>query len=447
MKKDVVIIGGGPAGMISALTAKSNYPEKSVIIIRKEKKVLTPCGIPYIFHTLDSVEKDAVSDNPFIDKGIEFLIDNAVEVDFKNKKIQTEKNNFVEYEKLIFATGSEPYLPKWLKGVELDNVFVIKKNYDYLEKVKREIENLKNIMVVGAGFIGVEVAEELKKSGKNVYIVEKMNSILANAFDSDFVSNVDDYLKKLGVNVITGTGIKEIQGVNKVNSVLLEDNKSIEIDAVILAMGYRPEISLAEKSGLFIGKNNNIWVDEYMRTSERDVFAVGDCAERRHFITRKPSNTMLASTATSEARVAGSNLYSLSTIKSFNGTISIFSTKVGDIVIGSAGLTENEAFEENLKVVSGVFEGFDRHPKAIPDAGMQKVKLIAAKNTGVIVGGQIAGKNSSAELINVIGYIIQNRMRADEVFVSQMGTHPLTTAAPTQYPIVKAAEMIIAKLK
>jgi pyruvate/2-oxoglutarate dehydrogenase complex dihydrolipoamide dehydrogenase (E3) component len=156
---------------------------------------------------------------------------------------------------------------------------------------------------------------------------------------------------------------------------------------------------------------------------------------------------MLASTATSEARIAGANLYSLSTIKSFNGTIAIFATKVGDIVIGSAGITASEAKEEGLQIVTRTFAGMDRHPGKLPGTGTQKVKLIAAKKSGVIVGGQISGGVSSSELVNVIGYIIQNRMRVDEVFVSQIGTHPLTTAAPTTYPIVKAAESILKQLK
>jgi NADPH-dependent 2,4-dienoyl-CoA reductase/sulfur reductase-like enzyme len=306
---------------------------------------------------------------------------------------------------------------------------------------------MKKVMVVGAGFIGVEVAEELLKSGKEIYLVEKMDSILGKAFDPEFVEDINRQLVDSGMNIITGKGVKEINGNGKVSSVTLEDGQNIEVEAVILAMGYRPNIELAERSGVFIGKNRNIWVDEYMRTSEKDVFAVGDCAERRHFITRQPSNTMLASTATSEARIAGANLYSLSTIKSFNGTIAIFATKVGDIVIGSAGITASEAKEEGLQIVTGTFAGMDRHPGKLPGTGTQKVKLIAAKKSGVIVGGQISGGVSSSELVNVIGYIIQNRMRVDEVFVSQIGTHPLTTAAPTTYPIVKAAESILKQLK
>ncbi|MCK9225369.1 MAG: FAD-dependent oxidoreductase [Candidatus Muirbacterium halophilum] len=447
MKRDIVIIGGGPAGMITAVTARGSYPDKKVTFIRREDKVLVPCGIPYIFHTLGSVQKNIAPDKPFIDNNIEIIVDTVINVDTKNKTLKLNSNEEIEYEKLVFATGSEPYMPTWLKGHELENVFVIKKNHEYLEEVKKKTDAMQKIMVVGAGFIGVEVAEELNKNGKEIYLVEKMDSIIGKAFDSEFVDDIHQSLVASGMNIITGKGVQEINGNGKVSSVTLEDGQKIEIDAVVLAMGYRPNIELAEKTGLFIGKNKNIWVDEYMRTSERDVFAVGDCAERMHFITRRPSNTMLASTATSEARVAGSNLYSLSTLKSFNGTIAIFSTKVGDILIGSAGITVSEAKDEGMHIVDATFAGSDRHPANLPGAGTQKVKLITSKNTGVIIGAQILGGESSSELINVLGYIIQNRMRVDEVFVSQIGTHPLTTAAPTTYPIVKAAEMILKKMK
>ncbi|MGM0608893.1 MAG: FAD-dependent oxidoreductase [Candidatus Muiribacteriota bacterium] len=445
MKKDILIIGGGPAGKIAALTARANYPDKSILIVRKDKKTLTPCGIPYIFHTLNSVDKDISPDNKLVENNIQIIIDSVEEIDFENKKAFSNSNNEIIYDKLIIATGSTPYYPQWLKGASLSNVFLIKKEYEYLTDMKNKLENLKNIAVVGAGFIGVEIAEELSKNGKNVYLIEKENNILPNAFDKDFVIDVETHLKNENINLITGSGISKISGKERVEKVILEDNNEIDADAVVLAMGYKPNVECVENSAVLIAKNNNIWVDEYMRTCINDVFAVGDCAERIHFITRKPVNTMLASTATSEARVASSNLYGISTIKSFHGTISIFSTKVGNTIIGSAGLTEYEAKNEGLDVVTGIFEGIDRHPGNIPGAGKQKVKLIGAKSSGIIVGGQISGGDSSAELINILGYIIQNKMRAEEVFVSQIGTHPLTTAAPTNYPIVKASEVILKK--
>ncbi|RLF92645.1 pyridine nucleotide-disulfide oxidoreductase, partial [Thermococci archaeon] len=308
-KTNVLIIGGGPAGIITAVTAKSNYPEKDVLIVRKEKEVLIPCGIPYIFGTLESSNKDLIPDAVLSNAGVGLKIDEVVSVDKERKIAKTKDGTEISFEKLVFATGSSPYMPKWLKGADLENVCLIKKNKKYLDEVKAKLKNSKNIVVVGGGFIGVEISDELNKVGKNITIVEILPHVLALAFDDELVNAAEDILKSRGVTLKTGVGIKEILGNKKVEAVLLDNNEKIECDAVILSMGYRPNSELAEKTGLRIGYKKAIWADEYMRTDHPDILAVGDCVERRNFITRKLGNIMLASTATSEARIAAANLY------------------------------------------------------------------------------------------------------------------------------------------
>jgi len=211
-------------------------------------------------------------------------------------------------------------------------------------------------------------------------------------------------------------------------------------------MGYRPNISLAEKSGLSITKKGFIEVDEYMRTENPDIFAIGDCAEKRDFITRKHSGTMLASTACAEARVAGMNLYKLSTLKTISGTIAIFSTAIGNTGFGAAGLTEDAAKKEGFDVVTGSFEGIDRHPGTLPDTHKQVIKLIVARESGVVLGGEIMGGLSVGELTNLIGLVIQNRMTINSILTAQIGTHPLLTAPPTAYPLIKVAEVVAKNL-
>jgi len=176
-----------------------------------------------------------------------------------------------------------------------------------------------------------------------------------------------------------------------------------------------------------------------MRTETPDIFAVGDCAQKHDFITRKPCCTMLASTACAEARIAGINLFKLFAIKTFSGTISIFSTMIGDTAFGVAGITEAQAINEGFDIVTGVFEGMDKHPGTLPGAGKQLVKLIVGKESGVILGGEVIGGSSVGELTNTIGIIIQNRMNINSILTSQIGTHPLLTASPAGYPLLKAA--------
>ena len=266
------------------------------------------------------------------------------------------------------------------------------------------------------------------------------------AFDVDVAEPAGKLLQERGVKVLTGQGVSEITGNGKADGVKLENGEVLEADAVILAMGYKPNSQLAQKSGLATTPNGYVKVDDYLRTEHPDVFAVGDCAEKRDFFTRKSSQIMLASTACAEARVAGMNLFKLSAIKNFIGTISIFSTALGDTGFGVAGITEAQAEAENFNIVTGTFQGIDRHPGTLQDTHTQFVKLIVGKESGVILGGEVMGGLSIGELTNTIGIIVQNKMTLNSLLTAQVGTHPLLTASPAGYPLIKAAENASTKL-
>ncbi len=445
MKKyDVIILGGGPAGIITSVMVKTYYPEKSVLVIRKEKIVMIPCGIPYIFGTVD-IDKNIIPDGAITKKGSELFIDEIINVDLENKKVKTKKEEF-EFEKLVFATGSTPIEPKWLKGRDKENVFYVKKDEEYLKQMKYKIKDLKKIAIIGGGFIGVEVADEIKKMGKDVVIIEKLPRILNLAMDNNVGQKAEDKMKERGVEIKTNSTVSEIIGKDKVEGVLLENGEKIDCDGVIVSIGYKPNIELAKNAGIEIGESGAIVVDEYMRTSAEHVFAVGDCVERRSFITRRVTGVMLASTATSEARIAGANLYKLKVLRKFGGTIGIFSTKIGECGFGSAGISEVEAQKENIDIEIGEFETMDRHPGSIPGAMKQNVKLIAAKKSGILLGAQVCGGESVGEMINLLGLMIQKGMSVYDILTLQIGTHPLLTAAPTVYPIIKAAENLVSKI-
>jgi len=446
-KTDVLIIGGSAAGIVAALAGKSNYPEKEFLVIRKEEKVLVPCGIPYIFGSLGSSDKNVVPDAVLTNKGIKIEIDEVVSVDQNKKVCSTAKGTEISFEKVIFATGSTPTIPGWLKGTNLENVFTISKDKIHLDKVFQKIKDCKKIVVIGAGFIGVEMSDELNKLGKEVTLVEILPHILGLTFDEEIAVQAEEVLKARGVKIISGVGVKEIIGDKKVRKVLLENGEKIEAEAVILAMGYRPNTELAQKSELKINEKGFIKVDGYMRTDNSDIFAVGDCAEKWDFITRKLSAVMLASTACVEARIAGMNLYKLRSVKTFEGTIAIFSTAIGDTAFGAAGLIESVARKEGFDVIVGTFDGIDKHPGTLANTHKQKVKLIVARDSGVILGGEVIGSTSTGELTNIIGLAIQNKMTVSSVLTTQIGTHPLLTAPPTAYPFIKCAEVVAKKIK
>jgi len=445
---DVLIIGGSAAGMVAALSGKSSWPRKSFILVKKQKEVMVPCGIPYIFGTLESINQNIMPVDAMMEKvGIESLVDEVISINTENKSVDLASGETIQYEKLVIATGSTPVKPKWLVGGDKENVFVIPKDKIYLDEMKSRLASLKRIVVIGAGFIGVEFSDELVKSGHEVVLVEKLPDILLLAFDVELLKKIEDILAKRGVKIITGNGIKEIHGDKKVESVELENGESFETDAVILTIGYKPNVELARKSGIYVDESNFIAVDEYMRTHVKDIFAVGDCAQKRDFVTRARVPTMLASTACAEARIAGMNLFNLNVVKTFSGTIAIYSTAIGDTGFGTAGVTEARAKEEGIDTITATFEGVDRHPGNLPDAHKQLVKLIAAHHSGVIIGGEVIGGLSAGELTNVIGLAIQNRMSVNSLLTSQIGTHPCLTASPAGYPLIKAAEIIAGEMR
>ena len=446
IKTDVLVIGGSAAGLVAAMTVKSNHPDKSVTMVRREEKVMIPCGIPYIFNTLGTSDKNILPDQGLIDLGVEIRVDNISTLDASNKVAKTSSNETISYSNLIIATGSKPIVPKWLKGVDKENVFTIPKNKVYLDELHKKLKNFKKVVIVGAGFIGVEVADEMNQNGYNVSLIEIMPRILGTAFDDEFAQVAEEKLSQRGVNVKTNVGIEEILGNEKVTGVLLNNGETIEADAVILSLGYAPNIRLAKEIGLDINEFGFIITDQYKRTSKDAIFAVGDCSEKRDFSTGKLSKIMLASTACAEARVAGLNLDSLSTVTTFRGTIGIYSTSIGDDCYGVAGLTEIIARNEGFNVVTGSFTGTDTHPGCLTHTKPQMVKLIASKKNGVILGGEAMGGKSIGELINVIGFAIQNNMTINDLLVTQIGTQPIMTASPAGYPLIKAAEIVAKKL-
>ncbi|MBT4510785.1 MAG: FAD-dependent oxidoreductase [Chloroflexi bacterium] len=441
-KTDVLVVGGSASGVVAATTGKSFHPDKDVLLIRKEEQVLVPCGIPYVFGSLETSDQNLIPDAALANAGVRLMVGEVVSIDQENKVCKTADGTEIAFDKLILALGSTPMVPKWLKGSDKENVFVVPKDKVYLDGAIRKLEDCQKVIIIGGGFIGVEVADELNKTGKDVTIVEILPHILEAAFDEELAIKAEEMVKSRGVKVRSGDGVKEISGNKEASEVILNNGEELEADAVILAMGYHPNTALAEKSGLELNKMGFIKVNEYMMTDTSSIFAVGDCAEKKSFITRTPRNVMLASTSCTEARIAALNLYKLSTVRAFGGTIAIYSTVIGDTAFGVAGVTESLAKDRGFNIITGVFEGIDKHPGALPDTHQQIVKLIAIRESGVIIGGQVMGGASTGELTNLIGFAIQNGMTVDSILTAQIGTHPLLTAPPTAYPLMKAAEAI-----
>lgn len=446
-KTDVLIIGGSATGLVAAITAKNTYPDKDVTMIRREEKVMVPCGIPYIFHAVQNSDNNVLPEAELIKLGVHIVVDEVTDADGQGKVCSTKENGEFQYDKLILGTGSLPVVPGWLKGADLKNVFTIPKDKVYLDELHQKVRDFKKIVVIGAGFIGVEVSDELSRIGKDITLVEKLPNILGSTFDEEFAVEAETLLAGGGTIIKTNCGVKELVGTDQVEKVLLDNGEVLEADAVILSLGYAPNTELAKKMGLELNACGFIRADQYRRTSMPDVFAAGDCAEKVDFSTGKLSRIMLASTACTEARTAGLNLYELNTYSAFKGTVGIYSTCIGDTAFGVAGLIEANAAAEGFRIITASFTGMDRHPGKIPDAQKETVKLIVSKQSGLIFGGEVMGGKGSGELVNVIGLAIQSHMTVHDLLMMQIGTQPLLTASPAGFPLIKAAEIAARQLR
>ena len=446
MKKTDVVVLGGLSGITAGISCRRHYPEKKVILIRKEGTVLIPCGIPYIFGTVGGPENNVVPDGLLEKNGIELVTDEAINLD-REKKVVTLKNHEpIQYEKLVFATGSLPLVPP-IPGVNKENVFSVRKEFDYLKELLKKVDKAKDIVIIGGGFIGVEFADECRKNRDvNITVVEMMDRCLQLALDNEYCDEARAKLEETGVKVLTNEKVVSINGKDAVESIELASGKKIKADLVILGIGAIPNSKLAEKSGLELGFRKGIKVDRLMRSyTDKNIFACGDCCTKESFFDGKPSGIMLASVATSEARIAGANLFS--PVHHNCGVISVFATVINGRAFGVAGLTERDLKKNGMNIVIGEAAAADTHPGGMPNSTMLKVKLIFAKDTGIILGGAVSGGKSTGEMVNVLSACILHRMTANDIAVFQMGTHPALTSSPIAYPIVNAACKAVLSIK
>ncbi len=444
-KTDVLIIGGSAAGLTAAISARRFNPQARITLVRKEKRVLIPCGIPYIFGTLESPADDLIPDAVLDKNNIELIVDEVTSINKGAKTIATASGQTIAYERMVMATGSYPLIPP-LPGVNLEHVFTANKDIDYLTNMKQVLGQAKNLVIIGGGFIGLEFADECRKipNINSVTVIELLPHCLLLACDSEVCVKVEQELAKAHVKLFNDRQAKALLGKDKVEGVELENGQRVDADVVILGIGVRPNIDLAKNAGLKVDDRAGIWVDSWMRTSDPHIFAAGDCTQKNCFLTHGPCLLRLASIATMEARVAGANLFSLR--QRAASPIGVFCTVIGDLAIGSAGFTEWQAKKEGVDVVIGKATSADKHPATLPGTQELTVKLIFMRDSKRLIGGQVYGSDKAGYVANCIGSLVQQGLRADELVTFQVGTHPKLTPSPIAHQIENAAELALVQL-
>jgi len=426
------------------VTARRHYPDKRVVLIRKEERALIPCGIPYILGTLGSPERNLIPDTILKGSDVDLVIDEVTALEPKSRVITTTKGMRLGYDRLVLATGSDPQIPP-IPGVGKGNVFAIRKDVSYLRQIVDAVDHASDVAIVGCGFIGCELAEEIKKrrGSLNVRIVEMTRHCLQLVYDEEFCIQAERILGEKGIEILVDEKVEAFLGSETVQEVCLSSGRKIKADVVIIGVGAVANTGLARQGGLEIGPTGGIQVNRYMQTSDDSIFACGDCAEKLSFFDGRPSALKLASIATMEARIAGANLFD--TRRSNMGVIGVFSTTLGDSAFAAAGLTTVQARAGGYKILVGEWEAPNRHPGGMPGSSNLKVRLLFGAATHRLLGGQVTGAASGGELINAISACIHRRMTADDMATFQTGTHPALTASPIAYQLVNAAEVALAR--
>ncbi|MGC9197772.1 MAG: FAD-dependent oxidoreductase [Acidobacteriaceae bacterium] len=440
---EILIIGGNVAGSSASITTRRHFPQKETLLVRSETKAAIPCGIPYIFGTLGSVDQNLRPDALLEKAGVQFAFERAEAIDLTRHSVQTSAGE-IRYERLIVATGSVPaQVP--IPGIEKDGVFAVTKDVGHLDALLQRLQKATQVVVIGGGFIGIEFADEIQKlGGKTVTILEITPHCLSLAYDEEFCMEMEGALRARGVQIRTGVKVAEILGDGRVEAVRLEGGAKIPAEVVILAVGAVPNVELAKAAGLKLGPTGAIAVNRTMQTSHGHVYACGDCAEKISFFGGRPSTLRLATIGAMEARIAGANLYGVR--REHIGTVGVSATSAGNFVLGAAGLTETAAKQNGYDAVVGLVEGPNRHPGVMPGSVPTKLKLVFDRRSGVLLGGQARGGESVGEMINLVSACIQQRMTADQIAIFQMSTQPTLTASPGTYPLVNAAELAIMKM-
>ncbi|MEM1568818.1 MAG: FAD-dependent oxidoreductase [Thermofilaceae archaeon] len=440
-KFDVVVVGGGAGGLATALTLRSLKPDLKVLVLRRTKAQPIPCSVPYIIETIGAVEGCLIPDALLTGSGAELVVDEVVEIDRKRKVVKTASGREYGYGKLVLATGTRP-ARLGIPGEDLEGVVHVQKEYEQLVKAYSILKSAKRIVIVGAGFVGVEFADDLA-TGREVHVVEVLDEALPLAFDREFGEIARRKLEEKGVKFHLKARVKEISGRGRVEKVVLDTGEEIAADAVLISIGVTPNTEVARKAGLAVDEAGHLIVDSFMRTSDPDIYAVGDIAQKRDFFAGRPTRAYFSTLAVAEGRIAAMHIAGLAPSRGVEGVLPAYSTVVSGTVLAAAGLTESQAKERGLSTVSATVESVNRHPGNLPGAARVKLKAIFTSSDLRLIGVQIAGPESVGEMINYAAAAIQSGLTAYDIVKLQLATQPLITASPLTYPLQLAALRVI----
>lgn len=412
MNKKIVVIGGVAAGATAAAKARRVDENAEITIVEKGGNIsYANCGLPYYLGGVIPMRKDILLHTPeSFSKRFNanvFVNTKATFIDEKMKKVVLKsagKESVIDYDKLIIAVGGTPVIPP-VKGIDEVSCFFVRTVED-VDNILSVIEGKKSALVVGAGYIGVEVCEALYHLGISTTVVEIAGNILPG-FDPECSLKIAEEMKKNSINILLSTALKEVEQNGTKTKCLFSDGTFKDFDILFLCTGVRPDTSLAKTCGIKLGESGGILTDEYMQTSVKDIYAAGDAVEKFNPITGKYMLLPLAGPANREGRVAGCNAAG-GEIK-FPGAFGTSVVTFGESVVARTGLSykqaQNAGFEPDVVYLENA-----QHAEYFPGAKFMFFKLIYDKKSGRILGASASGSEGVSRRIDVISTAIYGKM-------------------------------------
>lgn len=471
-KERLVVIGGVAAGMSAASAFKRMNPDAEVTVLEKDYFIsYGACSLPYYisdevkdFNNLISLTPETATK----DRGIAVLLRHeAVGIDTAAKTVlvrdlEKGEDRAVSYDKLVIATGGLPIKPP-LPGIDLERVFTIRTLIDGIE-IKKYIDQwvafdvcmgpaciYKNrfgiekrpmkAVIVGGGYIGMEMCESLKKRGLDVTVIEKTDRVLGN-MDTSITAIVEKKIISEGVRLLKGASVTGFEGNGGALTKVITDTDTYEVDLALLVIGAKPNTKLAQEAGIELGAGGAIKTDEYLQTNIQDIFAAGDCAEAMHLVTEKKAYIPLGTTANKQGRIAGENAAGMHNV--FEGIVGTAVTKIFDLEVARTGISPIEAEREGYKYFISTIEGRSRS-SAYPAGKPVTVTYVVEETTGKLLGAQMAGAEGVAHRIDTLAACLYNKMTVQDVARLDLAYAP--PFATVWDPILIAANTALKKLK
>jgi NADPH-dependent 2,4-dienoyl-CoA reductase/sulfur reductase-like enzyme/rhodanese-related sulfurtransferase len=428
-KKQIVVIGGSAAGPKAAARARRLDESAEIIILQKSPDLsMASCGYPYYVGGFFNDRNMLLSTPTGITRDPEFYFNakgiiartetEATVIDRENRcvtcrKLKTGEVETVHFDKLIIATGSTAIRPP-IPGIDLEGIttFQTMRDVDYLRRIRDE-KKVKKAIVIGGGLIGIETCEALHLAGIHITVIELLPQLLS-FLDWEMAKLVENHVKSKKANVITQNGVVKFMGENgRLTGVKLQNGTELPCELAVVAVGVAPNVKIAREAGIAIGETGGIVVNEYMQTSDPDIYAAGDCVESYNIITGKKVFAPFGDLANLQGRVAGENVILGNRVK-FPGTIQTGICKVFSYAAGATGLSENACRRLGYPDIETAINAGPDKP-GFMKGKLLITKLVADKKTGKILGAQCVGPGDVSKQIAQWAMAIKGNLTVDDV--------------------------------